>query len=60
MSATTISTPSAFLAAAACTFKRAAQRHELRILLDVGDQIEHVGGGVADAPLGRELRHRAS
>ena len=56
MSATTTVTPSPFCVAAAHR-QGAAQRHELRIVLDVGDEIEHVGGGVADAALGGELRH---
>ena len=43
------------LLGAAAHLQRAAQRHEFRIALDVGDQIEHVGGGVAHAPLGRKF-----
>ena len=27
--------------------QRLAQRHELRIVLDIGDEVEHVGGGMA-------------
>ncbi len=36
---------------AAPHLERAAHRHEFRIALDVGDEIEHVGGGVPDAAL---------
>src|ERR1043165_4487359 len=37
---------------------RLAERHELRIALHVGDQIEHVARRMADAPPGAELRHQ--
>ena len=36
-----------------------AERHELRVMLHVGDKIEHVGSGMTHAPLGPELRHQA-
>ena len=36
----------------------AAQRHEFGIALDVGDEIEHLGGGVPNAALVGKLRHR--
>src|ERR1043165_7922397 len=35
------------------------QRHEFRIVLHVGDKVEHVGGGMTYAPPGAELRHQA-
>ena len=60
MSATRTLDALAFLGMRLRTRMRAAQRHESRIALDVGDQIEHVGGGVADAALGRELRHASA
>ena len=37
---------------------RPAQRHEFGIALDVGHEVEHVGGGMLDAALGGELRHQ--
>jgi len=37
--------------------KRTAQRDELRILLNVRHQIEHIGGGVTDASFRGELGH---
>ena len=38
-------------------FELAAHRHEFRIALDVGDKVEHVGGGMPDPALVGELRH---
>src|SRR5262249_29746473 len=49
--------PAARVLAALLDPHRAAERHELRILVHVGDEIEHVGGGVPHAALGGELRH---
>ena len=50
MSATRTMVPSSF-SLRLFTVKRAAQRHEFRIFLDVRDQVEHVGRGVADTAL---------
>ena len=46
-----------FVQAAPLYFQRPAERNEFRIAFDVGDEIEHVGGGVPHATFGRELRH---
>src|SRR4051812_24933615 len=35
----------------------AAERHEFRIALDIGDELKHLGGGVPDPARGGELRH---
>src|SRR5258705_291309 len=40
--------------------ERAAERHELGIVLDVGDQVEHVGSGVPHPTRGGELRHASA
>ena len=34
-----------------------AEWHELGIAFDVGNELEHIGRGMPDMPLGRELRH---
>jgi len=38
--------------------QRLAHRHELRIALDIGDEIEHLRRAVLDPALAGELRHR--
>ena len=40
--------------------QRLAQRHEFGIALDVGDELEHVLGGMAHPPLVAKRRHRAN
>src|ERR1700746_1110879 len=37
--------------------KRPTQGNEFRITFNVGNKLEHVGRGMLDMPLGRELRH---
>ena len=49
--------PALAVSGALAHVQRAAQRHEFGVVLDVGDEIEHVGCGVLHAPLGRKLRH---
>ena len=43
---------------AAANAQRAAERHEFRIALDVGDKVEHVRRAVPNASRGREFGHR--
>ena len=57
MSATTISVPSGF-GVRWRIFSALAQRHEFRIALDVGDQIEHLRRGVMNPALAGKFRHR--
>src|SRR5436305_2529198 len=39
---------------------RLTERHEFRVALHVGDEIEHVARAMANAPGGAELRHQAA
>ena len=41
------------------TLQSRAERHEFRIALNVGDEIEHLFGGVAHATFAAERRHAA-
>jgi hypothetical protein len=49
--------PAPTLLSALAHHQRFAQRHEFRIALYVGDEVEHVGRGVLHSPVGGELRH---
>ena len=46
-----------FLRGALTDLQRLAQRHEFRITLDIGDQIEHLRRGMANPALAGKARH---